>query len=69
MIPKECRRLVIASAANKWRDFKSKLTAKYIIPFLGEPEKLENPPDDYRFIKKPVWDIFVATRITDTFQV
>ncbi|KAL6124651.1 hypothetical protein ACLB2K_077163 [Fragaria x ananassa] len=44
VIPKECRRLVIASAANKWRDFKSKLTAKYIIPLLGEPEKLENPP-------------------------
>ncbi|XP_040369377.1 uncharacterized protein LOC112184434 [Rosa chinensis] len=68
VIPKECRKLVISSAANKWRDFKSKLTKKYIIPFIDTPELLENPPDDYRCINKEHWEQFVAERISDAFQ-
>ncbi|XP_062014202.1 uncharacterized protein LOC133730667 [Rosa rugosa] len=68
VIPKECKKLVITSAANKWREFKSKLTNKYIIPYMDTPELLENPPDDYRCVKKADWDIFVADRISAKFQ-
>ncbi|PRQ38022.1 hypothetical protein RchiOBHm_Chr4g0409161 [Rosa chinensis] len=31
--PLEARKLVLASASQKWREFKSKLTTHYIIPF------------------------------------
>ncbi|XP_062027082.1 uncharacterized protein LOC133743232 [Rosa rugosa] len=67
VIPKECRKMVITSAANKWREFKSKLTNLYIIPYMNEPDLLEFPPDDYRSITKDNWQTFVADRLSASF--
>ncbi|PRQ37919.1 putative transposase, Ptta/En/Spm, plant, transposase, Tnp1/En/Spm [Rosa chinensis] len=68
VVPKEWKKLVITSAANKWREFKSKLTKLYIIPYLETPEFLQFPPDDYRSIDQEDWDIFVADRTSHAFQ-
>ncbi|KAM5573609.1 hypothetical protein ABKV19_013246 [Rosa sericea] len=35
---------------------------------MDTPELLENPPDDYRCVKKADWNIFVADRISEKFQ-
>ncbi|PRQ58873.1 putative Ulp1 protease family catalytic domain, putative transposase, Ptta/En/Spm, plant [Rosa chinensis] len=67
VIPKECWKMVITSAANKWREFKSKLTKLYIIPYMNEPDLLEFPPDDYRSITKDNWQTFVADRLSAGF--
>ena len=69
MVPKEWKKLIITSAGNKWREFKSRLVSKYVMPYLDTPDMLEFPPDDYRFIQKADWDIFVAERITHGFMV
>ncbi|XP_040361648.1 uncharacterized protein LOC121049142 [Rosa chinensis] len=68
-IPPEARRMVLASASQKWREFKSKLSTQYIIPHKDEPELLEYPPADYNFIEKAHWDIFVADRLSEEFQI
>jgi hypothetical protein len=52
VVPPEARKIVIASAAQKWREFKSRLTTLYIIPHKDEPDLLEFPPEDYKFIEK-----------------
>ena len=69
VVPSEARKMVLASAAQKWREFKSKLTTHYIIPYKDEPEKLEYPPADYNFIEKGHWEIFVADRLSSEFMV
>lgn len=69
VLPIQCRKLVLTSAASKWREFKSKLTKWYILPYKDEPELLQFPPDDYRSIEQADWDIFVHSRLTDNFQV
>ncbi|KAM5584806.1 hypothetical protein ABKV19_004254, partial [Rosa sericea] len=68
LVPKELKKMVISSAATKWREFKSKLTNLYIIPYIDEPELLENPPDDYQSITKDTWHQFVADRLSTSFQ-
>lgn len=68
-MPKKLRRTVIASAGTKWKDFKSRLTTKYIMPYMNDVDLLEFPPDDYRFIAKDVWQEFVAERLSAGFQV
>ncbi|XP_040362268.1 uncharacterized protein LOC121049381 [Rosa chinensis] len=35
---------------------------------MDTPELLENPPDDYRCVKKADWDAFVPDRISEKFQ-
>ncbi|KAI5348944.1 hypothetical protein L3X38_001831 [Prunus dulcis] len=54
---------VLASAAKKWKDFKSTLTRHYILPYTNNREKLSQPPETYKFIEKAQWDAFVASRI------
>ncbi|KAI5343324.1 hypothetical protein L3X38_011200 [Prunus dulcis] len=43
---------VLASAAKKWKDFKSTLTRHYILPYTNDKEKLSQPPETYKFIEK-----------------
>ncbi|XP_061988645.1 uncharacterized protein LOC133712759 [Rosa rugosa] len=69
VVPKEWKKLVITSAGHKWREFKSKLTNWYIIPYLDSPELLKFPPDDYRSIEVDEWNTFVADRTSEQFQV
>ncbi|XP_040374621.1 uncharacterized protein LOC121052806 [Rosa chinensis] len=69
VVPKEWKKLVITSAGHKWREFKSKLTNWYIIPYLDSPKLLQFPPDDYRSIEVSEWNTFVADRTSQQFQV
>ena len=57
------------SACQKWREFKSRLTTKYVLPYRDQPELLASPPVDYSFIEKAHWDIFVADRLSPDFLV
>ncbi|VFQ89904.1 unnamed protein product [Cuscuta campestris] len=57
----------VTSANSKWKQFKSTLTCRYIIPFRDEPEKLRTPLDDFSFLEKNHWDIFVFDRLSPEF--
>ncbi|KAI5313005.1 hypothetical protein L3X38_042179 [Prunus dulcis] len=46
------KKSVLASAAKKWKDFKSTLTRHYILPYTNDKEKLSHPPETYKFIEK-----------------
>ncbi|KAL6129215.1 hypothetical protein ACLB2K_072568 [Fragaria x ananassa] len=69
VVPKQWKKMVFASTCQKWREFKSKLTTWYIIPYLDSPELFEFPPDDYRMIDANQWIEFVKDRISPQFQV
>ncbi|KAL6588176.1 hypothetical protein OROMI_001154 [Orobanche minor] len=63
----ECKKMVLKSASTKWREFKSRLTSLYIVPYLNEPEKMKYPPKDYKFISQDHWTQFVAYRSSPSF--
>ncbi|KAI5333386.1 hypothetical protein L3X38_023517 [Prunus dulcis] len=62
------KKSVLASAAKKWKDFKSTLTRHYILPYTNDKEKLSHPPETYKFIEKAQWDTFVASRLSQDFE-
>ncbi|KAI5350199.1 hypothetical protein L3X38_003090 [Prunus dulcis] len=62
------RNSVLASAAKKWKDFKSTLTRHYILPYTNDRERLSQPPETYKFIEKAQWDAFVASRLSKDFE-
>ncbi|KAH0976268.1 hypothetical protein GBA52_025987 [Prunus armeniaca] len=62
------KKMVLSSAAKKWKDFKSTLTRQFILPFANEKEKLKEPPQLYNFVKKSEWDAFVASRLSPDFE-
>lgn len=68
-VPTTARKTVLTSACDKWREFKSRLTTHYVLPYKNKRELLEFPPADYSFIEKAHWDIFVADRLSDEFFV
>ncbi|BBG96748.1 hypothetical protein Prudu_005644 [Prunus dulcis] len=49
------KKSMLASAAKKWKDFKSTLTRHYILPYTNDREKLSQPPETYKFIEKAQW--------------
>ncbi|WCJ25353.1 hypothetical protein M5689_007242 [Euphorbia peplus] len=63
--PKRKKKEIISSAGVKWRNFKSILTSKYIMPHKNDLATLENVPDDYRFIDKDTWQAFVEQRLSE----
>ncbi|KAK9939472.1 hypothetical protein M0R45_016167 [Rubus argutus] len=63
----ENKKMVLTSAASKWREFKSRLTTNYIVPFKDNSDMLQFPPDDYGFIRPDHWTEFVAKRTSKTF--
>lgn len=68
-VPSTARKVVLNSACQKWREFKSRLSTRYVLPYRDQPELLESPPADYSFIEKPHWDMFVANRLSNEFLV
>lgn len=68
-VPPTARKMVLKSACQKWREFKSRLTTKYILPYRDQLELLESPPADYSFIEKAHWDMFVSDRLSTEFSV
>lgn len=69
MLGPENKKMVLTSAASKWREFKSRLTSNYIVPFKDDSDMLQFPPDDYGFIRPDHWTAFVAKRTSKTFLV
>ncbi|PRQ42883.1 hypothetical protein RchiOBHm_Chr3g0462471 [Rosa chinensis] len=65
----EHRKMVLQSAGAKWREFKSRLTTVYVLPYVDDPEMLQFPPDDYRFITVDEWTAFVTERTKPAFLV
>lgn len=65
IVPQTTKKIIWQSAGQKWREFKSNLISDY----ADQPELLKFPPADYSFIEKVHWDIFVASRLSDEFQV
>lgn len=61
--------MVLKSAGRKWRQFKTNLTSKYVIPNVGKKKKLLKPPKKYAFVGKDVWKRFVAERTTEKWLV
>lgn len=68
-VPPSARKMVLKSACQKWREFKSRLTTEYILPYRDQLELLECPPADYSFIEKAHWDMFVSDRLSIEFSV
>ena len=60
---------MLKSAGCKWRQFKTTLTTKYVLPYIGQKKKLRNPPKKYSYVRKDTWRRFVATRTTKEWQV
>ena len=69
VLPPSAKKLVLRSAGQKWREFKSRLTTHYILPYRDQPQLLAYPPADFSFIEKSHWDIFVAERTSYEFLV
>lgn len=65
----ESERVVLTSAGMKWRQFKTKLTTKYVLPFLGHKKKLARPPKQYAFVGKEHWKNFVKLRTCEQWKV
>ncbi|VFQ85190.1 unnamed protein product [Cuscuta campestris] len=66
-LPPSAQKLVLQLVNSKWKQFKSTLTCKYILPFRDELERLRTPPEDFSFLEKNHWDIFVADRLSPEF--
>ncbi|XP_040374987.1 uncharacterized protein LOC112200371 [Rosa chinensis] len=57
--------MVLASAGTKWRQFKTDLTNKHVLPYLGKRKKLRKPPKGYEFVGLLPWREFVKQRSTE----
>lgn len=65
----ESEHFILMSAGAKWRQFKSKLTCDYVMPFIGQKKKLAKPPRKYAYVGKEAWKRFVAIRSSDDWKV
>ena len=63
------KKRVLSSAATKWKQFKSRLSTRHIIPFKNNLEMLLKPPSVYNFITHKEWDGFVALRLSAKYLV
>ncbi|KAL0533264.1 hypothetical protein IC582_030480 [Cucumis melo] len=63
------KKAIMKTVGVSFRQFKSWLTTKYIIPFIDEPQLLIDPPSFYsHIIDTPVWQEFVRSRMSPEFQ-
>ncbi|KAL8099000.1 hypothetical protein AgCh_031633 [Apium graveolens] len=46
----------------KWGQFKTDVTRKFVLPFIGDKKKLNKPPKRYAFVSKSTWKNFVKQR-------
>ncbi|XP_075504231.1 uncharacterized protein LOC142541628 [Primulina tabacum] len=59
---------VMNSASQKWRDFKNKLTSRFVWPNKDNPEKLISPPSQYQ-LPLADWKAFVDARLDPSWDV
>ncbi|PRQ45697.1 hypothetical protein RchiOBHm_Chr3g0494441 [Rosa chinensis] len=65
----ESKKMVLASTGTKWRQFKTNLTNKHVLPYLGKRKKLRKPPKGYEFVGLLPWREFVKQRSTEQWLV
>ncbi|KAA0038005.1 uncharacterized protein E6C27_scaffold36G001940 [Cucumis melo var. makuwa] len=63
------KKSILQNASVCFRNFKSSLTTKHVLPYKKDLEKLKNPPTEYSFIDREHWNIFVASRLTEQFEM
>ena len=68
-VDSRAKKRVMSSAAAKWKQFKSRLSTRHIIPFKNNPEMLRKPPSVYYFITQKEWEGFVALRLSAKYLV
>lgn len=68
-ISPQLENFVLKSAGCKWRQFKTNLTRKFVLPFVGQKKKLARPPKQYAFVGKSSWKKFVAQRSSSSWEV
>ncbi|KAL6191622.1 hypothetical protein ACLB2K_038012 [Fragaria x ananassa] len=61
-------RTTIPIIFDDWRNVDDEPKEKIWEAIQDSPEKLENPPDDYRCIPKLYWSLFVEDRISEEFK-
>ena len=58
------------SAADKLKQFKTRLGRDYIWPFYEEDtEHMLKPPTSYKFITQDMWNEFVKLSLSNQFKV
>ncbi|KAK2642825.1 hypothetical protein Ddye_024588 [Dipteronia dyeriana] len=62
------RKRVLQSIGIMFRNWRSALSTKYIIPQKSDPEILKEPPLELPHIPKSDWVVFVNERISEKFQ-
>ncbi|KAA0046954.1 uncharacterized protein E6C27_scaffold230G001320 [Cucumis melo var. makuwa] len=62
------KKSILQNASVCFRNFKSSLTTKHVLPYKKDLEKLKDPPTEYSFIDREHWNIFVASRLTEQFE-
>lgn len=60
---------MLTSAGVKWRQFKTFLTNKYVLPKLGDKKALRRPLKAYNFVGLEAWKDFVKQRSTKEWEV
>ncbi|KAL5546665.1 hypothetical protein UlMin_006352 [Ulmus minor] len=58
------KKRVMSSTTAKWKQFKSRLSTRHIIPFKNNLEMLRKPPSIYNFITQKEWEGFVVLRLS-----
>lgn len=61
------KKLMLEKANIAWKNFKSKLSREYI--WTKDMEIRKEPPRKYDFISKSDWTEFIATRLTEDWEV
>lgn len=59
----ESQKRILQSAGAKWRNFKAKLTAEHVLPYIGQKKKLSKPPKQYAFVGKKAWRGYVTLNL------
>ena len=59
----ESQKRILQSTGVKWRNFKAKLTAEHVLPYIGQKKKLSKPPKKYAFVGKKAWRRYVTLNL------
>ncbi|KAL4028555.1 hypothetical protein IC575_011752 [Cucumis melo] len=63
------KKSILQNTSVCFQNFKSSLTTKHVLPYKEDFERLKNPPIEYSFIDREHWNIFVASRLTEQFEM